>query len=557
MNVLICASEGAPYIKTGGLADVIGALPKALKKEGVDVRVIMPYYKKIKEKNTAEYIGYAYVRIADHNEYLGLFKAENDGVTYYFVDSDKYFNRDTIYGHGDDGERFAFFCFAVLEAIKVANFYPDIIHNNDWQTGLIPYILKANYNYYPEYRRIKTIYSIHNIQYQGIFPKSLLDILFMPYSNSLEFNNCVNFMKTAIMESDIINTVSPTYKDEVLTDYYGYEMNKVLELRKYDFYGIINGLDVDKYNPATDKNLYQNYDSNSFIEGKKENKRQLLTEYHANSLEAPLFGLVSRLVDQKGVDLFMPILEDVLYYSNATFFILGSGDKKYEDFLQKEQERLTDKPSFFTWDNTLALAQFAYAKAENADKNLQNKVRSAFLSYADDICAKINSDGFECALAENEYTWASTKNALTQADILLMAYQLQSEQKYIDGALAQIHYLFGRNSLNKSFMTGVGDNPPEHPHNRIHESTGAYVSGLVVGGPNHVSGGDPDQTEYLKNGHVPVAKSYIDVLSSWSTNEYAIDYTATAVYALSWFSEPEQIDGSQLKLDREFPPLNK
>lgn len=332
MNVLICASEGAPYIKTGGLADVIGALPKALKKEGIDVRVIMPYYKKIKEKNQAEYIGYAYVRIADHNEYLGLFKAENEGVIYYFIDSDKYFNRDTIYGHGDDGERFAFFCFAVLEAIKVANFYPDIIHNNDWQTGLIPYILKANYNYYPEYRRIKTVYSIHNIQYQGIFPKNLLDILFMPYSNSLEFNNCVNFMKTAIMESDIINTVSPTYKDEVLTDYYGYEMNKVLELRKYDFYGIINGLDVDKYNPATDKNLYQNYDSNSFIEGKRENKRQLLTEYHANSLEAPLFGLVSRLVDQKGVDLFMPILEDVLYYSNATFFILGSGDKKYEDY---------------------------------------------------------------------------------------------------------------------------------------------------------------------------------------------------------------------------------
>ena len=332
MNVLICASEGAPFIKTGGLADVIGALPKALIKEGVDARVIMPYYKKIKEKNNATYIGYAYVRIADKNEYLGVFKDTCEGVTYYFIDSDKYFNRDTIYGHGDDGERFAFFCFAVLEAIKVCDFYPDIVHNNDWQTGLIPYLLKANYNYYPEYRRIKTIYSIHNIQYQGIFPKDLLNILFMPYSNSLEFNNCVNFMKTAIMESNIINTVSPTYREEVLTDYYGYEMNKVLELRKDDFYGIINGLDVDKYNPATDKNLYANYDSNSFIEGKKKNKDELLKEYNAKSLEAPLFGLVSRLVDQKGVDLFMPILEDVLYYSNATFFILGSGDKKYEDY---------------------------------------------------------------------------------------------------------------------------------------------------------------------------------------------------------------------------------
>lgn len=332
MNVLICASEGAPFIKTGGLADVIGALPKALKKEGVEARVMMPYYQKIKKKGTAKYLGYAYVRIADHNEYLGVFTETYNDVVYYFIDSDKYFNRETIYGHGDDGERFAFFCFAVLEAIKVVNFYPDIIHNNDWQTGLIPYILKANYNYYPEYRRIKTIYSIHNIQYQGIFPKDLLNILFMPYSNSLEFNNCLNFMKTAIMESDIINTVSPTYKNEVLTDYYGYEMNKVLELRKDDFYGIINGLDVDKYNPKTDKNLFANYDSSSFVKGKKENKQKLLSEYNVKSLDAPLFGLVSRLVEQKGIDLFMPILEDVLYYSDAIFFMLGSGDKRYEDY---------------------------------------------------------------------------------------------------------------------------------------------------------------------------------------------------------------------------------
>lgn len=239
----------------------------------------------------------------------------------------------------------------------------------------------------------------------------------------------------------------------------------------------------------------------------------------------------------------------------AAEMFLTTGDKKYEDYLQTEEKYLTAKPSFFTWDNTLALAQFAYAKAPNANKELQTKVRNAFISYADDICKKINTDGFECALAENEYTWASTKNALTQADILLMAYQLQNKQEYLDGALSQIHYLFGRNALNKSFMTGIGDNPPQHPHNRIHESTGAYVSGLVVGGPNHVIGGDPDQTKYLESGHIPVAKSYIDVLTSWSTNEYAIDYTAAAVYALSWFAEPETISVSQLKLNREFPSI--
>ena len=246
-------------------------------------------------------------------------------------------------------------------------------------------------------------------------------------------------------------------------------------------------------------------------------------------------------------------IEERLWLAAEMF--LTTGDKKYEDYLQKEQDRLTDKPSFFTWDNTLALAQFAYAKSANADKELQAKVRKAFISYADDILNKISTDGFECALAKEEYTWASTKNALTQADILLMAYQLQPKQEYIDGALAQIHYLFGRNALNKSFMTGIGDNPPEHPHNRIHESTGAYVAGLVVGGPNHVIGGDPDQTKYLESGHIPVAKSYIDVLTSWSTNEYAIDYTAAAVYALSWFTEPETINATQLKLNRDFPSI--
>lgn len=233
-----------------------------------------------------------------------------------------------------------------------------------------------------------------------------------------------------------------------------------------------------------------------------------------------------------------------------------TGDKKYESYLQQQgQKRLLEKPGFFTWDNTLALGQFAYLQTKNADAGLQAGVRKAFLGYADDICRKIASDGFACALAPEEYTWASTKNALTQGDILLMAYQVQPKQEYLDGALDQLHYLFGRNSLDKSFMTGMGDNPPEHPHNRIHESTGAYVPGLVVGGPNHVSGGDPDQTKYLAENKVPVAKSYLDVLTSWSTNEYAIDYTATAAYALAWFAQPEKLQAQQLKLQRTFPSI--
>lgn len=231
-----------------------------------------------------------------------------------------------------------------------------------------------------------------------------------------------------------------------------------------------------------------------------------------------------------------------------------TGDKVYEDYL-KTQPVMTEKPGFFSWDDTLALAQFSYATNENADKNFQARVKRAFLSYADDIVTKIAEDGYRCALAQDEYTWASTKNDLTMGDILLMANQISPRTEYVEGALDQIHYMFGRNALNRSFMTGAGANPPEHPHNRIHESTGAYVPGLIVGGPNFVSGGDPDQTKYLESGNIPPAKAYIDVLGSWSTNEYAIDYTASASYALAWFTKAEKIRAEQLKIQRAYPSI--
>ncbi len=343
MRILICASEGAPYAKTGGLADVIGALPKALQENGCDVRVVLPYYKKIKEKNVAEYKGYAYVRIGSSTEYLGVFEAVCDGVTFYFIDSDRYFNRDGFYGYGDDGERFAFFDFAILELLKVVQFFPDVIHLNDWQTGLVPYILKSNYFQYPEYNRIKTVFSIHNIQYQGNFPMDMMNILFMPYSNSLEFGGCINFMKSAIMEANAITTVSPTYKNEVLTDQYGYYLNNILGLRYFDFYGILNGIDVVKYNPETDKNIFKNYSVKNVTTGKKANKEALLKQFGLKNEDAPLFGLVSRLVDQKGIDLLEPIIDEVINYSNAKFVLMGSGNQHYEDFFRSLEAKYPDR----------------------------------------------------------------------------------------------------------------------------------------------------------------------------------------------------------------------
>ena len=334
MKVLICASEGAPFAKTGGLGDVIGALPGALKANNCDARVIMPYYKRIKEKNVAYYKGYAYVNISGRLEYVGIFHTIYDDVDYYFIDNERYFNRSTLYGHDDEGEMFAFFDFAVLEALKVIDFYPDVIHCNDWQTGLIPYILKSNYFSYPEYNRIKTMFSIHNIQYQGIFGKDIMGMLYMPYSNALEHNGCINFLKTGIIESNIINTVSPTYKDEVLTSEYGYGLESVLGLRYDDFVGIINGIDVVKFDPSTDPNIFKNFGKRNYKSGKEENKKALLEMFELDSNEdAPLFGLVSRLVDQKGIDLLMPIIDDVIANTNAKFILMGTGDKLYENFL--------------------------------------------------------------------------------------------------------------------------------------------------------------------------------------------------------------------------------
>ena len=233
-----------------------------------------------------------------------------------------------------------------------------------------------------------------------------------------------------------------------------------------------------------------------------------------------------------------------------------TGDKKFEDYLKSGDMKslMTTKPGFFTWDNTIALAQYSYAMTKNADKDFQADVKKAFISYADEIVDTIKKDGFDCTLTESEYTWASAKNNLTKGDILIMANDLQKNKAYEEGALAQIHYTFGRNILNKSFMTGVGENCPEHPHNRIHESTGAYVPGLLVGGPNYVKGGDPDQTKYIDTYNPPPAKCYIDVLMSWSTNEYAIDYCGSSLYALSHFMKADKnIKANDLKITREFP----
>ena len=362
MKILFCTSEAAPFAKTGGLADVLGALPAALKKTGVDARVVMPYYKCVKEKFETEYVGYGYVDIAMRREYVGVYRAQANGVEFYFVDNERYFLRDGLYGHGDDGERFAYFDLAVPEVMKIANFFPDVVHVNDWQTGLIPYILHKNYCDDPRFANMRTVLSIHNIQYQGSFSTDMQAILPIPYTSALEHDGRINFLKTAIVECDYVTTVSPTYASETLTEQYGYGLQSELNMRKDRFCGILNGIDVEKYNPETDAHILP-YPRRRFVTGKRANKKALLQRMGMPSSNAPLFGLVSRLADQKGFDILMPVMEELILTTNANFVFVGSGEGCYENFFRLLCRKYPDRFAIYVGYSD-DLAQMVYAASD-------------------------------------------------------------------------------------------------------------------------------------------------------------------------------------------------
>ena len=365
MNILFVGAEASPFIKTGGLADVLGSLPKALTKFNHNVSVILPYYKKIKDRNDCEYLTNFDVYINSQRKYCGLFRRVIDNVTYYFIDNNEYFYRDgNIYGHYDDGERFAFFSTAVLETISHLPFVVDILHTNDWHTGMIPYILEVNYRHHRfSHRHIKTIYSIHNIQYQGIFSKALCPYLNIQYCGEIEFDGCINFMKTGIVASNIVTTVSNTYKYEIMTPEYGYGLNYILMENQHKLYGIVNGIDYDIFNPETDPFIYKNFNTENFLEVKQQNKEMLFDEYGLKYKQHPLFVLVSRLAYQKGIEFISEIIEDVISYSDSSFFFMGSGEKCYEEYFKYLANKYPDRVKVFVGYNE-ALAQKLYACAD-------------------------------------------------------------------------------------------------------------------------------------------------------------------------------------------------
>ena len=285
MKVLYVASEAVPFAKTGGLADVAGTLPKALKEQGIDVRVIMPKFSAISEeyRNNMRHVYDGTLNVAWREKFVGIDEYVLDGVTYYFVDNQDYFNREGFYGYDDDAERFSFFCRAVLNMLPAIDFWPDIIHTNDWHAGLVNVFLKLEHMGDERYQNIRTIYTIHNLKYQGVFPKDVMsDVLGLDWkyfnNGDLEFYDAVNFMKGGIIYSDFVSTVSRTYAQEIQYEYFGEHLDGLLRSRKDDLFGIVNGIDYDVYNPATDPYLFANYDKtdsfNSF-ERKCDNKVKL------------------------------------------------------------------------------------------------------------------------------------------------------------------------------------------------------------------------------------------------------------------------------------------
>ncbi len=366
MNVLFVASEANPFIKTGGLGDVIGALPIALKELGEEVRVVIPNYRDINKdiKENLKYVSNCTVKVGWRVQYCGILEYEHEGVRFYLLDNEYYFKRSGLYGYYDDGERFAFFSRAVLEFLKHIDWNPDVIHCNDWQTSMIPVLHKLEYIKEEKFKNVKTVFSIHNLLFKGIFSPDVLAELFgydyEPFLNgSLEHNGAVSFLKGGINYSDKVTTVSKSYAREIKTSEYGEGLDGLLQYRGMSLEGIVNGIDYKEYNPKTDKYIYINYNIEK-INNKKLNKEKLQKELNLPiNEEVPMIGLVSRLTNQKGCDLIVRILDELLK-EDIQIVIVGTGDYIYEENFKSFSDKYPEKiSSNIKFSNELAHKVYA------------------------------------------------------------------------------------------------------------------------------------------------------------------------------------------------------
>lgn len=339
MKVLYASSEALPFVASGGLADVAGSLPQALRRRRVGCRVVLPLYGTIPQelRDTMQFITSITVPVAWRRQYCGIFEARHGGVIYYLLDNEYYFKRGSIYGHYDDGERFAFFARAILEMLPHIGWKPDVIHCNDWQTALTPVYFQTMYANREGYENIKTVFTIHNIQYQGRYSLDILEDVFGLSRDDaylVEYNGDVNLMKGAIECAHRVTTVSPTYAEEILDPWFSYGLDPILRERSFKLQGILNGIDVQLYDPENDPMILSPYSATE-PDGKAVNKAHLQSIMNLEqNPQAPLIGMVTRLVSQKGLDLVRAMLDELLQTTDVQIAVLGSGDREYEDFFR-------------------------------------------------------------------------------------------------------------------------------------------------------------------------------------------------------------------------------
>lgn len=365
LKILFVSPESMPFVASGGLGEVVGSLPQALC-SGIglcNVRVILPLYSEIsiKYREQMTFIGSLEVNLSWRTQYCGYYRLEMNGVTYYFVDNEYYFKRGgSVYGHYDEAERFAFFCKAVVCSFSLIGFVPDIVHCHDWQSALVPVYLK----YHTGYEHIKTVFTIHNIEYQGQFGLELMgDVFDLPpeAGSDLEYKGCINLMKSAIECSNLVSTVSPTYAQELYHPFYGRGLELIIKKNHKKIRGILNGINTDVYNPETDTSIYRNYNAQT-IELKAENKKVLqhLCNLPENP-DAPLFGVISRLVAHKGMDILSSVCDELLK-GNVQLVLLGVGDHSYEGFFTSLANRYVGKAAaLITYNQDLARKIYAGA----------------------------------------------------------------------------------------------------------------------------------------------------------------------------------------------------
>ncbi|MEK6988329.1 MAG: glycogen synthase GlgA [Candidatus Thermoplasmatota archaeon] len=355
MKILFASAEAYPLAKVGGLGDVGGSLPKALRALGHDVRIVLPKYGMVRD--VKEDLGPFDVTIGGGPQPAALRTSSIDGVPVYLIDKPDLYDRPKVYEYEDDGERFGFFCKAILDLLPAAGFWPDVIHSNDWHSALAPAFLKTLYAGDPRYRRIKTVLTIHNLQHQGLFGPGLFDWTGLPSDawspEGVEFYGQLNFMKAGIVYADLVSTVSPTYAREIQTEEYGGKLDGLLRSRATKLSGILNGIDYDVWNPGKDKYIAQKY-TKTTVERKAKNKAALQAEAGLpRDSKAPLLGMVSRITEQKGLDILISALPKMLE-RGAHVVVLGAGEAKYEAPLAELTKRGKNFMAYLKYDEALA-----------------------------------------------------------------------------------------------------------------------------------------------------------------------------------------------------------